>query len=84
MQRVNRNDEFPRNEATAVTTAIPKLDAPIVLVHGLCGFDRIYAFRRHDEGLLPRHPRAARSGGQPRACAARQPDARRRRSGRAT
>jgi triacylglycerol lipase len=25
---------------------VPKLDAPIVLVHGLCGFDRLYAFRR--------------------------------------
>src|SRR5580765_8103828 len=26
--------------------AVPKLGAPIVLVHGLCGFDRLYAFRR--------------------------------------
>jgi triacylglycerol lipase len=26
--------------------AIPKLTAPLVLVHGLCGFDRLYAFRR--------------------------------------
>jgi triacylglycerol lipase len=26
--------------------AIPKLNAPVVLVHGLCGFDRLYAFRR--------------------------------------
>lgn len=26
--------------------SIPKLDAPLVLVHGLCGFDRLYAFRR--------------------------------------
>lgn len=25
---------------------IPKLDAPLILVHGLCGFDRLYAFRR--------------------------------------
>lgn len=25
---------------------IPRLEAPIVLVHGLCGFDRLYAFRR--------------------------------------
>jgi triacylglycerol lipase len=25
---------------------IPKLNAPLVLVHGLCGFDRLYAFRR--------------------------------------
>jgi triacylglycerol lipase len=25
---------------------IPKLEAPLVLVHGLCGFDRLYAFRR--------------------------------------
>jgi triacylglycerol lipase len=27
-------------------SAIPKLSAPLVLVHGLCGFDRLYAFRR--------------------------------------
>jgi triacylglycerol lipase len=27
-------------------TPIPRLDAPLVLVHGLCGFDRLYAFRR--------------------------------------
>jgi len=27
-------------------TPIPKLDAPLVLAHGLCGFDRLYAFRR--------------------------------------
>jgi len=27
-------------------TTVPKLEAPIVLVHGLCGFDRLYAFRR--------------------------------------
>src|SRR5262245_11700097 len=27
-------------------TTVPKLEAPIVLVHGLCGFDRRYAFRR--------------------------------------
>src|SRR5690348_10941697 len=32
-----------RRKSTAVTT-IPKLDAPIVLVHGLCGYDRIIAF----------------------------------------
>ena len=25
---------------------IPKLNAPLILVHGLCGFDRLYAFRR--------------------------------------
>jgi triacylglycerol lipase len=27
-------------------TIIPRLKAPLVLVHGLCGFDRLYAFRR--------------------------------------
>jgi triacylglycerol lipase len=26
--------------------AIPRLRAPLVLVHGLCGFDKLYAFRR--------------------------------------
>lgn len=32
-------------EATTVTaTDVPKLDAPIVLVHGLCGYDRLSAF----------------------------------------
>jgi triacylglycerol lipase len=29
-----------------VEIAIPKLESPLVLVHGLCGFDRLYAFRR--------------------------------------
>ena len=27
-------------------TVIPNLKAPLILVHGLCGFDRLYAFRR--------------------------------------
>jgi triacylglycerol lipase len=27
-------------------SVIPKLNAPLILVHGLCGFDRLYAFRR--------------------------------------
>lgn len=27
-------------------SAIPRLGAPLVLVHGLCGFDQLYAFRR--------------------------------------
>ena len=32
---------------------IPKLNAPIVLVHGLCGFDRLYAFRRVVKDYFP-------------------------------
>lgn len=31
----------------------PKLDAPVVLVHGLCGFDRLYAFRRPIKDYFP-------------------------------
>lgn len=33
--------------------AAPALTAPIVLVHGLCGFDRIYAFRRVVKDYFP-------------------------------
>ena len=29
-----------------IAQKIPRLRAPLVLVHGLCGFDRLYAFRR--------------------------------------
>ena len=32
---------------------IPRLNAPIVLVHGLCGFDRLYAFRRVVKDYFP-------------------------------
>ena len=32
---------------------IPKLRAPIVLVHGLCGFDRLYAARRPIKDYFP-------------------------------
>ena len=31
----------------------PRLDAPIVLIHGLCGFDRLYAFRRPVKDYFP-------------------------------
>src|SRR5262245_37541395 len=31
----------------------PKLTAPIVLVHGLCGFDHLYAFRRPLKEYFP-------------------------------
>lgn len=41
MQRVVTVRERP--EAPA---AVPRLGAPVVLVHGLCGFDRLYAFGR--------------------------------------
>ena len=34
-------------------TCIPKLDAPIVLVHGLCGFDRVTAFGRTVRDYFP-------------------------------
>ena len=41
-------------EATTVTaTTIPRLDAPIVLVHGLCGYDRIVAFGRTLKDYFP-------------------------------
>jgi triacylglycerol lipase len=43
MQRVHSS--LPMRDKVAGRD-IPKLDAPIVLVHGLCGFDRLYAFRR--------------------------------------
>ena len=33
--------------------AAPRLSAPIVLVHGLCGFDRIYACRRVVKDYFP-------------------------------
>jgi triacylglycerol lipase len=34
-------------------TTIPQLNAPIVLVHGLCGFDRLYAFGRVVKDYFP-------------------------------
>lgn len=34
-------------------TLPPKLAAPLVLVHGLCGFDRLYAFRRPVKEYFP-------------------------------
>jgi triacylglycerol lipase len=34
-------------------TPIPKLNAPIVLVHGLCGFDRLHAFGRVVKDYFP-------------------------------
>ena len=37
-------------------TALPKLDAPLVLVHGLCGFDRLYACRRTVKEYFPGVP----------------------------
>ena len=36
-----------------VDRLIPKLKAPVVLVHGLCGFDRLYAFRRPVREYFP-------------------------------
>jgi triacylglycerol lipase len=35
-----------KDGAVVIELDIPKLNAPLVLVHGLCGFDRLYAFRR--------------------------------------
>jgi triacylglycerol lipase len=32
---------------------VPKLDAPIVLVHGLCGFDRLYTLHRPIKDYFP-------------------------------
>ncbi len=34
-------------------SSLPKLHAPIVMVHGLCGFDRLYAFRRPVKEYFP-------------------------------
>jgi triacylglycerol lipase len=31
----------------------PRLDAPIVLVHGLCGYDRVVAFGRTLKDYFP-------------------------------
>jgi triacylglycerol lipase len=36
-----------------VPTTVPKLDAPIVLVHGLCGYDRISVFGRTLKDYFP-------------------------------
>jgi triacylglycerol lipase len=44
MQRVGLSVGVGRTLVIAPT--IPQLRAPLVLVHGLCGFDRLYAFRR--------------------------------------
>ena len=38
---------------TVASTRIPKLAAPIVLVHGLCGFDRVTAFGRVPRDYFP-------------------------------
>ena len=32
---------------------IPTLDAPIILVHGLCGYDRVVAFGRTLKDYFP-------------------------------
>jgi triacylglycerol lipase len=41
-------------EGTAVTESpAPQLTAPVVLIHGLCGFDRLYAFRRPVKDYFP-------------------------------
>src|SRR4051812_388083 len=42
-----------REGSPVLPTDTPKLDAPIVLVHGLCGFDRLYAFRRPVKDYFP-------------------------------
>jgi triacylglycerol lipase len=40
-------------ESTVISCSFPRLDAPIVLVHGLCGFDRLYAMRRPVADYFP-------------------------------
>jgi triacylglycerol lipase len=40
--------DFPVPES-----ATPQLAAPVVLVHGLCGFDRLYAFKRPVKDYFP-------------------------------
>ena len=42
-----------RTDRRRPTHRIPTLAAPIVLVHGLCGFDRLYAFRRPVKDYFP-------------------------------
>lgn len=42
-----------RKESNVSETEVPRLNAPIVLVHGLCGFDRIYALRRVVKDYFP-------------------------------
>jgi len=45
---------FPPKDGSEVSeTALPKLDGPVVLVHGLCGFDHLYAFRRPVRDYFP-------------------------------
>lgn len=43
--------------------AMPRLAAPVVLVHGLCGFDRLYAFRRPVANYFPGVREQLESGG---------------------
>jgi triacylglycerol lipase len=50
-------------EGPTVRNATPGLKAPIVLVHGLCGFDRIYAFRRPVVDYFPGIPERLAAAG---------------------
>jgi triacylglycerol lipase len=36
-----------------LNTPTPRLNAPVVLAHGLCGFDRVYALRRQVKEYFP-------------------------------
>ena len=44
-------------------TPVPRLQAPIVLVHGLCGFNRLYAFRRVVKDYFPGVRESLEAGG---------------------
>jgi triacylglycerol lipase len=62
MQRVN-SEQPALGGSTATAAGIPRLDAPIVLVHGLCGFDRLYAFRRPLVDYFPGVPERLEAAG---------------------
>jgi len=42
-----------KDGAAVTAQPVPRLDAPLVLVHGLCGFDHLYAFRRPVRDYFP-------------------------------
>jgi triacylglycerol lipase len=44
---------IPKDRPDVSANEMPRLDAPIVLVHGLCGFDCLYAFRRVVQEYFP-------------------------------
>src|SRR5262245_12447542 len=44
---------MPKERPAVTDNHVPRLNAPIVLVHGLCGFDRLSAFGRVLKDYFP-------------------------------